>query len=59
MKHIKSLIFLLIITLIITISCIIEEPIIIEPNNDEIKNDTTSIIIQFDPVDTIYTEIEI
>lgn len=59
MKHIKSLIFLLIITLIITISCIIEEPITIEPNNNEIENDTTSIIIQFDPVDTIYTEIEI
>ena len=59
MKHIKSLIFLLIITLIITISCIIEEPITIEPNNNEIENDTTSIIIQFEPIDTIYTEIEI
>ena len=59
MKHIKSLIFLLIITLIITISCIIEEPITIEQNNNETENDTTSIIIQFDPVDTIYTEIEI
>ena len=59
MKHIKLLIFLLIITLIITISCITEEPITIEQNNNEIENDTTSIIIQFDPVDTIYTEIEI
>lgn len=55
MKHIKSLIFLL----IITISCITEEPITIEQNNNEIENDTTSIIIQFEPIDTIYTEIEI